>query len=56
MKKLLTLALCTLSVSAFATTPSNEDQMSHPPRPPILEFPNWCFWLWRGKYDKACSK
>ena len=41
MKKLLTLALCTLSVSAFATTPSNEDQMSHPSRPPILEFPNW---------------
>ena len=41
MKKLLTLALCALSVSAFATTPSIEDQMSYPPRPPILEFPNW---------------
>ena len=39
MKKLLTLALCALSVSAFATTPSIEDQMSYPPRPPILEFP-----------------
>ena len=41
MKKLLTLALYALSVSAFATTPSIEDQMSYPPRPPILEFPNW---------------
>ena len=41
MKKLLTVALCVLSVSAFATTPSIEDQMSYPPRPPILEFPNW---------------
>ena len=41
MKKLLTLALCALSVSAFATTPSIEDQISYPPRPPILEFPNW---------------
>ena len=41
MKKLLTLALCALSVSAFATTPSIGDQMSYPPRPPILEFPNW---------------
>ena len=41
MKKLLTLALCALSVSAFATTPSIEDKMSYPPRPPILEFPNW---------------
>ena len=41
MKKLLTLALYALPVSAFATTPSIEDQMSYPPRPPILEFPNW---------------
>ena len=41
MKKLLTLALYALSVSAFATTPSIEDQISYPPRPPILEFPNW---------------
>lgn len=41
MKKLLTLALCALSVLAFATTPSIEDQISYPPRPPILEFPNW---------------
>ena len=41
MKKLLTLALCALSVSAFATTPSIEDQMSYPPRPPLLDFPNW---------------
>lgn len=40
MKKLLTLALCALSVSAFATTPSIEDQMSYPP-PPLLDFPNW---------------
>ena len=41
MKKLLTLALCALSVSAFATTPSIEDQMSYPPQPPLLDFPNW---------------
>ena len=41
MKKSLTLALCALSVSAFATTPSIEDQMSYPPRPPLLDFPNW---------------
>ena len=41
MKKLLTLALCALSVSVSAKTPSIEDQMSYPPRPPILEFPNW---------------
>ena len=41
MKKLLTLALYALSVSAFATTPSIEDKMSYPPRPPLLDFPNW---------------
>ena len=41
MKKLLTLALYVLSVSAFATTPSIEDKMSYPPRPPLLDFPNW---------------
>ena len=40
MKKLLTLALCTLSVSAFATIPSIEDKMPHTPRVPPLEFPN----------------
>ena len=41
MKKLLTLALCALSVSVSAKTPSIEDQMSYPPRPPLLDFPNW---------------
>ena len=40
MKKLLTLALCPLSVSAFATTPSIEAKTTRLP-PPILEFPNW---------------
>ena len=40
MKKLLTLALCALSVSAFATTPSIEAKTTRLP-PPILEFPNW---------------
>ena len=39
MKKLLTLALCSLSISAFATTPSIEAKATRPP-PPILEFPN----------------
>ena len=40
MKKLLTLALCALSVSAFATKPSIEAKTTILP-PPILEFPNW---------------
>lgn len=40
MKKLLTLALYALSVSAFATTPSIEAKTTRLP-PPILEFPNW---------------
>jgi len=40
MKKSLTLALCALSVSAFATTPSIEAKTTRLP-PPILEFPNW---------------
>ena len=40
MKKLLTLALCDLSVSAFATKPSIEAKTTILP-PPILEFPNW---------------
>ena len=37
MKKLLTLALCALSVSVSAKTPSIEDQMSYPPQPPLLD-------------------
>lgn len=42
MKKLLTLALYALSVSAFATTPSIEAKTTRlPPPPPLLDFPNW---------------
>ena len=40
MKKLLTLALCALSVSVSAKTPSIEAKETILP-PPILEFPNW---------------
>ena len=41
MKKLLTLALCALSVSVSATTPSIEAKTTRLPPPPLLDFPKW---------------